>query len=169
MEAIIRPAVPEDAQTIIAYVQRLVEEPGIDILLSPGEFNMTVAEEQAFISGCNAAENSLFLVAEADGHIIGVLTCQGGKRRAVHHVTTLGMSVDKDWRDQGIGSRLMDYAVEWARRSGVVRRIELYVFARNARAIHLYEKYGFQIEGTHYRAIYRDGEYLDNLVMALLL
>ena len=169
MKTVIRQANPEDAALMIAYVQRLVEEPGVDIQLSPGEFTLTVAEEQQIIADYAASGNSLFLIAEVDGQIAGMLTCRGGHRRSIQHVTTLGMSVDKDWRDQGLGSLLMEHAVEWARRSGVVRRIELYVFARNARAIHLYQKYDFQIEGKLQRAIYKEGEYHDNLIMALLL
>ena len=33
----------------------------------------------------------------------------------------------------------------------------------------IYEKLGFVVEGCRRQAIYRDGEYLDDLMMALLL
>ena len=78
------------------------------------------------------------------------------------------MSVARPWRGQGIGTLLMARAVDWARASGVVRRIELKVFVRNVRAIHLYEKFGFVVEGRHRQAVYRYGEYVDLLTMALL-
>jgi RimJ/RimL family protein N-acetyltransferase len=79
------------------------------------------------------------------------------------------MSIDKGWRDQGVGSKLMARAVEWAKGTGVVSRVELLVFTRNEMAIHLYQKFGFLVEGRQRRAIFRNGEYLDNLLMALLL
>jgi putative acetyltransferase len=79
------------------------------------------------------------------------------------------MSVDQDWRGQGIGSLLMANAIEWAKGTGAIKRITLMVFARNEVAIHLYQKFGFEIEGKHRKAIFRDGMYLDNLTMALLL
>jgi RimJ/RimL family protein N-acetyltransferase len=63
----------------------------------------------------------------------------------------------------------MAHAIEWARGTGFVSRIELCVFERNETAIHLYRKYGFKIEGWRRKAIFRDGEYLDDLMMALLL
>jgi RimJ/RimL family protein N-acetyltransferase len=128
-----------------------------------------VEQEQKFFADMAAAQNSIFLVAEAGGQIIGNLTCQGGPRQATRHVTVLGMSVAREWRDQGVGSQLMRRAIEWARASQVVKRIELNVFARNQRAIHLYEKFGFAIEGSRRSAIYRDGEYLDDYVMGLLI
>jgi putative acetyltransferase len=63
----------------------------------------------------------------------------------------------------------MARAVEWARNSGVVTRIELDVYVENARARHLYEKFGFEVEGRRRRAIFRDGQYHDDLIMGLLL
>jgi RimJ/RimL family protein N-acetyltransferase len=160
--------VPEDAAAAIEHVQRLAEEPGANILLMPGEFDMTVQQEEAFIEDAAASDNSLFLVAEADGRLAGVLTCMGGKRQGNRHVTTLGVSVAVGYRGQGIGTALLERAVEWARSSPVVRRVELHVFARNEGARRLYERMGFQVEGCRQRAAFRDGKYLDDYMMALL-
>jgi len=169
MDVIIREAQPDDAEQIIAYVQRLASEPDINIALAPGEFNLTVEEERKILADDAAADNSVFLVAEIDGQIIGALNGKGGTRQATRHTVTLGMSVANEWRDQGIGSKLMTRAITWTKNSEVVSRIELHVFARNEMAIHLYQKFGFATEGQRRRAIYRNGEYLDDLIMALLL
>ena len=40
------------------------------------------------------------------------------------------------------------------------------VYTDNAAAIHLYEKFGFVIEGTKRKYAFRDGEYVDAHVMA---
>jgi putative acetyltransferase len=169
MEITVREAQPADAEQLIAHVQRLSAEPGINIALSPGEFTLTVAEEQKVLTDYAKSDNSIFLVAEVDTQIVGILNCKGGTRRATHHVVTLGMSVDRAWRNQGVGSQLMARATEWARGTGIVQRVELFVFARNKMAIHLYRKFGFEVEGRLQRAMFRDGEYLDDLIMALLL
>jgi putative acetyltransferase len=63
----------------------------------------------------------------------------------------------------------MAHCVEWARSSPVVERVELEVFAGNARAIHLYEKFGFEREGIKRRLYYQNGKPVDMLMMALLL
>ena len=63
----------------------------------------------------------------------------------------------------------MEAALRWARAGGILKRIELKVYARNTAAIHLYQKYGFEIEGTRRRAIFQGGQYLDDLIMSLLL
>ena len=47
-------------------------------------------------------------------------------------------------------------------------RLDLRVYVDNAPAIALYEKFGFEVEGTHRRFAFRDGEYVDAHVMARL-
>ncbi len=165
---IIREAVPADAPGMIEFMDRLTSDPEADIILEPGEFNMTVEQEQEFVRRMAVADNCLCLVAEADGGVVGVLTCQGGRRRAVRHCTELGVSVDREWRNRGIGTALLQRAVDWARASEVVRRMQLYVFVRNEAAIRLYRKMGFEIEGRREAPVYRGGRYLDDYVMALV-
>jgi putative acetyltransferase len=47
-------------------------------------------------------------------------------------------------------------------------RIELIVYVDNAPAIALYEKFAFEVEGTHHQFAFRDGEYVDAYSMARL-
>lgn len=44
--------------------------------------------------------------------------------------------------------------IEWARGTGIIRRMELEVFTHNERAIHVYEKLGFLVEGTKEQAFF---------------
>ena len=57
---------------------------------------------------------------------------------------------------------IVDLADNWLN----LKRIELEVFVDNAAAIHLYEKFGFVIEGTKRKYAFREGEYVDTHVMA---
>lgn len=166
---LIRPARPEDAAEMIAYLRRIFAEPGINMITEADEFSPTVEAEARLIREVARSDNSLFIVAEHQGRLVGQLTLEGGKRRNVRHTAVLGITVAREWRGQGIGRRLIQYAVDWARQTGVLARIELHVFARNEGAIRLYESYGFVLEGRRRNAVIRDGESLDDLIMALLL
>lgn len=166
---VIREARAEDAAAGIAHYRRIFSEPGINLITEIDEYSPTVEGNSRLIREMERADNSVFLVAEVGEQIVGILTLEGGKRRNVRHTATLGITVDKAWRDQGVGRRLIEYAIDWARRSHVLTRIELHVFARNVGAIHLYETCGFVLEGVRQHAVRRDGEYIDDLVMGLLL
>jgi RimJ/RimL family protein N-acetyltransferase len=68
-------------------------------------------------------------------------------------------------RREGIGTALLQAAVDWARSAGV-RKLELHVFPWNEAAIALYERFGFEREGYrkgHYR---RGSEDVDAILMA---
>lgn len=169
LNVVIREAQPGDAVALINYFRRIFAEPGISMITQADEYYPTPDMERRFISELVTADNSLFLVAEHDGVIVGQLTLQGGKRRSVRHTATLGITVAREWRGRGIGRRLIEEAVAWARSSGILTRIELHVFERNIGAIRLYEQCGFVTEGRRRRAVFRDGQYIDDLVMGLLL
>jgi RimJ/RimL family protein N-acetyltransferase len=166
---IIREARPEDAPRVIAYLKNVLSEPNHNLLSTPEEFAFTVEQERDFIASMAAADNSLMLVGEADGQIIAALTCQGGKRQSQRRTGLIGITVAQAWRGHGVGTALLNKTVGWARSSGILHRLELYVFTRNTRAVNLYQRIGFQHEGTLRQAIYKDGEFLDEHVMGLIL
>jgi RimJ/RimL family protein N-acetyltransferase len=108
-------------------------------------------------------EHAVVLVAEAGGRVVGQL----GMDLARYGVADLGMLVSGRWRGRGVGSALLRAGIEWARGAGA-HKVSLQVWPHNAVAIALYEKFGFQREGTlrrHYRR--RNGELWDAIVMGL--
>jgi putative acetyltransferase len=80
----------------------------------------------------------------------------------------LGISVAGDWQGRGVGDLLMGVLCRYADRWLAAMRIELHVYADNTRAIGLYRKHGFEVEGTHRAYSLRNGAYEDTLTMARL-
>jgi putative acetyltransferase len=158
-----------DAQGYIDLIRAVLrEEPPVDTPYAPDEFDPPVERIAERILDVIGSPNSCFLVAEANSAIIGALTCAGGTLAADRHVSSLGMYVARDWRGRGVGSALMTACIAWAQTSPMLTRLELEVYAGNASAIHLYEKFGFEHEGRKRRMIYQHGRYIDNLIMARL-
>lgn len=161
----IREATPADAGNLVAYLKALVAEPGICIPLTPEEV-VSVEQERAMLDDFSRSERALMLIAQAEGQLVGELSLKAiSPRRSIAHVGTLGMSVKSDWRRKGVGRELLAAAIEWAPSAGI-KRIELYVYARNEPAIRLYETAGFTHEGRR-RGFIREGDaYLDDFVMS---
>ncbi len=87
----------------------------------------------------------LFLVAEADGQIVGaVLGGFDGRRGLVYH-----LAVDAACREQGIGSRLMDELESRLRAKGCIR-CYLLVTVDNVPAMRFYERRGWKRMDTVY-------------------
>jgi RimJ/RimL family protein N-acetyltransferase len=84
-----------------------------------------------------------------------------------HGFGEFGMLVDREWRGRGVGSALLQAAIDWAREQGL-HKLCLEVFAHNTAAIALYRKCGFVEEGRRVKHFRRaNGELWDSLVMGL--
>jgi putative acetyltransferase len=112
-------------------------------------------------------EGTYALVACADGEVVGDLGLETypthWRRR---HVAQIGMAVRDDWQGRGVGTALMEAALDLAENWLNLTRVELSVYTDNAAAVALYKKFGFEIEGTHRRYAFRNGEYADAYSMA---
>ena len=111
-------------------------------------------------------DDHIFVAVLEDGTVIGSAGLQVCANPRMRHVGTLGMLVHTDFQNQGVGTALMKAALELADNWLMLVRVELEVFADNERAIHLYEKFGFEKEGLLRMSVVRDGQYRDNYKMA---
>jgi putative acetyltransferase len=109
------------------------------------------------------------LVACAEEEVVGHLnlhTFPHHPRRG--HVGQIGMAVHDDWQGKGVGTALMQAAVGLADNWLNLLRLELQVYPDNEPAVWLYKKFGFAPEGTLVKNAYRDGQYVDVVIMARL-
>ena len=108
------------------------------------------------------------LVAVVDGRVVGELGLhlEGNPRR--RGVAEFGMAVHDEYHGRGVGSALMAALLELADNWLGLRRLELTVYTDNTAAVHLYEKFGFVIEGTASAYALRGGKYVDAYYMARL-
>ena len=117
----------------------------------------------------DAGKHDVVLVAERDGEVVGSAGLHPvGTALRRRHAMTLGISVASPAQGQGVGKALMQALCEYADRWAQVLRLELTVFADNARAISLYRRFGFEQEGTMRAYALRNGRYVDALAMARL-
>lgn len=114
-------------------------------------------------------EGMYALVACVEDQVVGNLglhTSPNRPRRS--HAAEIGMAVRDDWQGKGVGTALLQAAVDMADNWLNVARLELTVFVDNEPAIRLYKKFGFVVEGTLAKYAFREGEYVDVYVMGRL-
>ena len=123
-------------------------------------------EFRKFIEG-RIASGYPYFVALLQGEVVGWCEVIRNVFPANAHVGALNMGIIPEFRDRGLGFRLVSATLERARHAGFVRII-LSVHADNPRAIALYEKVGFATEGVLRDASFIDGKYRDSLIMAIV-
>jgi RimJ/RimL family protein N-acetyltransferase len=119
-----------------------------------------------FVRGNIAAGNPQF-IATVDDRLVGWCDIVRRDRPVFRHSGVMGIGILAEHRGRGIGRRLAGAALAAAAAAGMTR-IELHVRADNARAIALYEKLGFAVEGKLRRYVHVDGQYEDGLLMAMV-
>jgi ribosomal protein S18 acetylase RimI-like enzyme len=163
----VRPATPDDATAVDDLVAGVLAEDRW-FIRAPGEYAGDAAWHRADLRRLGDAANSLALVAELDGRVVGLVTARGGALGRTRHVARVEVFVADGAREAGIGSALVGELVRRSTERPLIRKLSLAVFADNARAIALYRRHGFVDEGLR-RGEYRerDGQLRDDLLMAL--
>jgi diamine N-acetyltransferase len=98
------------------------------------------------------------LIAEVDGLPVGYATTLISKRpenpfaHPGEHIVVDNISVEPDYRSQGVGEALMEQVYVLAREEGI-QRVTLTVWAFNERAIAFYERLGFKPFQVHMEKI----------------
>lgn len=160
MDITIRHAEPDDYEAI----HRIMTDPRV----VAGTMQLPLQSAELWRKRlAEPAEGFHFLAACVDGEVIGNLglhTYPAKWRR--RHVGGIGMAVRDEWQGKGVGTELMRAVLDLADNWLNLTRMELAVYTDNEAAIALYEKFGFETEGTHRRYAFKDGKYADALSMA---
>ena len=159
----VRRAQVGDAPALVALAEQVGREEGGWILTT--EAWRSVSEERRYLRAARRHPDAAVYVAEIDQRIVARLSLARDVHPSSRHVADLGLMVDAAYRRRGIGRRLLEEAVGWARTSGVLK-LELHVFPWNEPAVALYESFGFEREGYRKRHYEREGGYVDAILMA---
>jgi len=165
---IIRESQESDAKAIIRYIKEN-QDRYLYMISKTQEMKLDVAYEKQMIKLHGQRDNCVFFIAEQAGQVVGMVNFVGGNRSRDMHDGEFGLSVHKDYFGRGIGSKLMDYLMRWGQKNPVLKRMTLFVMHSNKRAINLYKRYGFQIEGARRKAVrFKDGRVQDLIMMGIL-
>lgn len=159
----LRPPEQKDALALMDFFNDLIEE-GVQIYRDrkvgyEEEADWLRNEMDKIVRG-----EIVMFVAEEDGKIVGAVNIQRGKFRE-SHTGELGVSVERERRGMGLGTRLMRLALKEAKKIGI-KLIWLRVFSTNSRAIRLYGRLGFRKEAALGKRLRYNGKYVDSVIMS---
>ena len=162
----IRPATIDDVKDIFEFVKIIAVTETNNVISLPEEFSSALADQEKWIRYYSENENALLLVAETEGKIVGVLDFKTHPKIRMSHSGEFGISILPEYQNQKIGSEMIEFLLQWSTTRPKIKKINLSVFHPNARAIHVYKKLGFEIEGVQMKAVQiSDGEFIDLVMM----
>jgi RimJ/RimL family protein N-acetyltransferase len=161
---IIRQAEIDDADKLLNCIKTYVRQSEYIPKLEQ-EIKLTIEQEKDWINYFLTNENSLLLIAEFDNEIIGNIDLTGNRRKIMEHTAVIGML--KEWRNYGLGTALLKFAIEWAKENSIIEILWLQVYTDNELGLGLYRKLGFEENGIMKNFFKQNGKYYDNLTMTM--
>ena len=169
----IRLATPDDASALLTLQQRLDRQTNF-MLLEPDERDPHIDLLERRLEA-QAGHRSFDLVSYRDAEfeesrsvLAGWLSVEVLPWRRAAHVGYIVLGVDAVHSGRGFGGALLEAGRREAARRGL-RRLELTVRVDNLRALELYERHGYQIEGRRRSALLCGSVHVDEYFMAQLL
>lgn len=164
-EIIIRYPKKDDLAVLLNYINILSQER--TFMIFRGEKISEEDETKWLDDQLNAIANkkAVLLLVFCDGQLIGNSGIRL-KDKIEKHIGVLGISIAKDFRGEGIGSRLMELVIEEAKRElAELEIITLGVFSNNDLARKMYQKFGFVEYGSLPKGIKLENGYDDHIYM----
>jgi RimJ/RimL family protein N-acetyltransferase len=163
---LIRTAVAADALAIQTITAQAISE-GDYHITEPQEFILPLEEGERWILQHAERQAELFLVAETENEVVGLLHFEPGAKKRQAHIGELAMNVATAWREHGVGRCLLETLIAWATDYPQIERVGLRALSTNTRALHLYRSLGFVEEGKRVQAIkLGPGRYVDEVFMS---
>lgn len=167
-QVIYRRAQESDAERIVDFYNFVGGETSY-LSFEKDEYPMNVKEQEEEIRSLEGKKASIMLLAMDGEEIVGIATIHSSAKIKARHDGELGIVVAKKYQGQGIGTELIRQLIEWAKGNGVTTRISLDTRADNVKAVELYMKFGFVVEGCRRNSTLLDGKYYDLYVMGMML
>lgn len=160
----IRSAISSDAQALSALRLKIDGETENLDRVKGEAFIDTLGFEQLIQADTENSKN-LFLVAETNGKLVGFSRCEENPLKRSAHKVEFGVGVLKDYWGVGIGKNFLKESINWAD-ANEIHKISLAVLETNEKAIGLYKKLGFEIEGILKKdKRLSDGQYYNTVLM----
>jgi putative acetyltransferase len=110
-----------------------------------------------------------YVFTDENGNPVGMFKLFPWIYRASHIAYLGGLAIHPAFASKGFGRKMMQEIIELANQQGY-KRIELSVATENLKAIELYKKLGFEVEGImkKYTYLKQEGRFLDELLMSYI-
>ena len=156
---IIRQIETDDARNFINLQEELFAESDFHYY-GPDEQNLTVQQMKKMMTAWRKDNQATILLCILGGQFTGFLHIVRRPSSRTKHIAEVRLAVKQDFTNKGIGSALLAQAEHWAKKQKV-ERLEAAITPNNEKAIALFERSNFQLDGLRKNALKFEDSYLD--------
>lgn len=164
LEFTIRQAHEEDLSGLVGAIRSALA----DRTYIVGETVADIVDHEDVLLRHNEVQSRLFFVATVGGDVVGWVNLSHPEAESLSHTGELTVGVIPKYRGNTIGSRLLERADDWARENEY-EKLYNSVPATNERGIEWLERHDWRTEAVREDHYHIDGEYVDEVMMAVSL
>jgi RimJ/RimL family protein N-acetyltransferase len=128
---------------------------------------MSLEDEEAWYAHMIKSRDKAFAIETLDGRLIGDIGLMGLDWR--NRKTDIGIMIgERDAWSRGYGSDTIMVLLRYLFEELGLNRVGLYVDVTNHHAMRCYDRCGFQFEGVVRQHRFKNGRYVDSIMMAML-
>lgn len=165
---IYRKAREEDAKKIVDFFNVVGGETNY-MSFEKDEYALNVEEQAELIRSFEGNPTNTMLLAMDGEEIAGLSTITSSHKIKSRHDAELGIVVGKKYQGKGIGTSLISQVIDWVKGNRITTRMSLEVRADNIKAVNIYLKFGFEVEGCKRNSTLLNGIYYNDYIMGMML
>ncbi|MGZ3775781.1 MAG: GNAT family N-acetyltransferase, partial [Bdellovibrio sp.] len=166
---VLKSPTPDDAQLLLNHLKNIFHQSYQNMNQPKNHWdNFPVDEEVRILTDVCSSPSKFMISAFDQDKIVGNIGCFGWGGEFLKYNARIGMGLEKEYHNIGLGTALLNYAIENAKQNKI-HRLELTVRTYNQSGIALYEKVGFQKVGILKEVAFIDGEFCDEYMYEMLI
>lgn len=162
VEFTIRQAHENDLTGLVGAIRKAIDDKTYIV----AENIADIVDHENVLLRHNDLESRIFFVATVNGDVVGWVHITSPEIEKLNHTAELTVGVLEDYRGHSIGSQLLHRGLEWTKENGF-EKVYNSVPSTNEDAIEFLEEHGWETEAIREKHYKINGEYTDEVMMAV--
>ena len=164
IEFTVRPAIETDRSGLVGVIRQVASGK----TYTEAESVADIIDHEETVVQNSPVRSRMFFVATISDEVVGWIHLESPELEKLSHTAELTLGVLEEYQGHGIGSHLLDRGLDWAERNDY-EKIYNSIPSTNEEAVEFFESHGGEVEATRKNHYKIDGEYIDEVMMAVVL
>lgn len=162
IEFTIRPAIETDRSGLLGVIRQVAGGKTYTVAESVAD----IVDNDETIVQHGPVRSRMFFVATIGDEVVGWIHLESPELEKLAHTAELTLGVLEEYQGNDIGTKLLERGLEWADEQGY-EKIYNSIPSTNESAIEFFEAHGGEVEAVRENHYKFEGEYLDEVMLAL--